>query len=522
MKSLSFLLLMNLKNRVKELFRRPASLIFLLILCALLALMFVGSSKTATAGQNYRPITELFAMTLGLYTFVFGAGVLQGLSSGASFFSMADVNLLFSTPLAPRRVLLYGLIKQMGTSLYIGLFLLFQYSWLHQSYAISIAELLVILLGYGLCMFCSQLTAMAIYSFTSQYERAQTAVRIGIFVVFGTFILSFILPALQNQNDIFGSIVATANASPALLLPVAGWLCAAAAGVLTGSWLPVLLGLGATALFAAVLVFAVAKARGDFYEDVLLATGVSFTAITAKKEGKLSEAPPRNVKVGKTGIGKGLGSNAFYYKHMLENRRSRFFLLDTTSALFLLINWGFAFLTRENGLIMILCFSVYLQIFTTATGRWVRELLLPFAYLVPEPPFRKLVNLCRESILKLAMESILLFVPVGFILGLSPQETAACIVMRIGFGLLFIAGNILIERILGSLTSKTIIMLLYFLIMLLLCIPGLVLGIVLMAVAGTSSYVLPLLVISLWNTACAAIIVFFCRDILSYAELNNR
>ena len=42
--------------------------------------------------------------------------VWSGLKSGATFFKMSDVNLLFVSPVSPKTILAYGLIKQMGAS----------------------------------------------------------------------------------------------------------------------------------------------------------------------------------------------------------------------------------------------------------------------------------------------------------------------------------------------------------------------------------------------------------------------
>ena len=143
--------------------------------------------------------------------------------------------------------------------------------------------------------------------------------------------------------------------------------------------------------------------------------------------------------------------------------------------------------------------------------------------MVPESPFRKLLGICRESVLKVCVEAAVLFIPIGLILGLSVFEILACIAARIGFGVLFIAGNILIERVLGSMVSKTLIVFLYFIIMILIAAPGIVLGVgaALLFPAG-GAVVLPMLSMFVWNTLAAVLIVYLCRNILDYAELNNR
>lgn len=94
--------------------------------------------------------------------------------------------------------------------------------------------------------------------------------------------------------------------------PVAGWLKAAAGGAIGGEPLPLVLGLGGTAAYIAALVLLITRTHPDFYEDVLKATEISFSAVTASKEGKMAEPVPANVKVGKTGIGAGRGARRVF------------------------------------------------------------------------------------------------------------------------------------------------------------------------------------------------------------------
>ena len=60
---------------------------------------------------------------------------------------------------------------------------------------------------------------------------------------------------------------------------------------------------------------------------------------------------------------------------------------------------------------------------------------------------------------------------------------------------------------------------LYFLILLVVAAPGIILGIVAGIFTGTAA---GLLVTFLWNLLAAAVIGFACKDILNCAELNNK
>ncbi len=522
MKGIRYLFFTIIKNQIKDLKNNPGKLIYIIFLGIMLVI--AGLSGGHSNVMDTRSLKELFAIIFALYAAVFLLGAYKGFSSGASFYSMADVNLLFGLPVTPRRILMYGLIKQMGMSLLLGIFLIFQYSWLNMQYGLTMGGLVIVLLGYCIVVFSSQVTAMIIYSFTSCDDRRRNISK-ALFIALCVLVAGYLVyPLFFNRSDLLGTITARANTLFIDLIPVVGWMKAVVAGFLSGNFLPTILGLLSTVGLIVLLVMLLTYNRSDFYEDVLQATEVSFTAITAKKEGKVAEVVPKNVKVGKIGLGHGKGASSFYYKHLVENRRSRFFILDFNSLLFIIMCIVFSYFLKDAGIIPVFVFSIYILLFTTAAGRWLKELLLPYVYMVPVSPFKKLVMISCESIIKLVVECMLLFVPIGFLLQLSPLTTLICIIGRVGFGLLFMAGNILAERLFGSMGSKALILTLYFIMMIILCIPGIILGIIAGIFLPLGGDALPtaLLVMTICNVGISALITFLCRNILSYAELNNR
>ena len=525
MKGMRYLFLTTVKNSLKELLRKPSRLITSLLFVAALALVIVSGNMGGVpeGGDQSRATAELYAIVLALYAVVFVLGINKGLSSGASFYTMSDVNLLFGLPVSPKRILVYGLIKQMGTSLLVGFVLIFQYAWLHNLYGLSLWGLIAILLGYGAVMFCTQLTAMAIYSFTSGNPGRKRAVGWIIKALCAAVLALLALPAALDRQHWLAAVVGAANGPVFDLIPVAGWVRYAVVGALEGQYLALALGLAGVVAYVLLVLFAVTRTHADFYEDVLQATEVAHSVVAAKKEGKLAEAAPAKVKLGRIGLGRGWGASVFFYKHLLENRRGRLFLLDSMSLLFAAMCIAFSFFMREMGPIPVFSFCVYMQLFSTSTGRWARELLQPYVYLAPAPPFRKLMMICGESLLKTVAESLVIFVPIALILPLTPLDLAACVAARIGFGLLFMAGNLLTERLLGSWGNKAMILLLYMLIMLLLCAPGVALGIFLGILAGeTLGFAAAMLAILAWNLLAALVIGYLCRNILNDVELNAR
>lgn len=124
----------------------------------------------------------------------------------------------------------------------------------------------------------------------------------------------------------------------------------------------------------------------------------------------------------------------------MENRRARVFLLDTTSLVFVGVILFFSFFMRDGGLVSVFAFATYMQIFSVSMGRWLRELTLPYVYLVPAGAFQKLLAICRETFLKICVEAVLVFLPAGayfagqnrwrLLLVFSPASASACSLWR--------------------------------------------------------------------------------------------
>ncbi|MDR0897173.1 MAG: putative ABC exporter domain-containing protein [Oscillospiraceae bacterium] len=522
MSALAYLMRRTILNKLRAMFRSVGSIISMVLVVALVALVFISSSMNGDGPMVYRPIGELTGGVLAVYVLLFVLIVKNGLNKGVSPFTMADVNLLFSAPVSNRRVLLYGLVKRLGTSLMLGFFILFQYSWMNGVYGIGVGFLIFAMLGYALTVFGAQLTAMVLYVLTSGNARRKRLATWGLVAVTGAVVLYVLVCAYLGQPDWLGGLLASLDDLAPTLYPVAGWLGYAVAAANGGDWLTVGLVLAATSTFVLLMVRLLTVTQADYYEDVLQSTETTHSAIAAAKEGKNSAALPENVRVGHTGMGKGWGASAFYYKHKLESRRARRFILDPMGLVVLGTVLVFTFFMRNEGLIGPLFFSVYMLFFTAATGRWVRELLLPYVFMVPEAPFKKLLQCLRESMQRMAFEAVLMAIGVALILKLTPVEGAAFALSRFSFALLFTAGLLLVERLFSGVKVKWLAMLLMFFVEILMMLPGIAaaiaVGILWSNLLGLNLTIL--LVPALLNIPVALFGLFLSRNVLQTTEIT--
>ncbi|MBQ3107457.1 MAG: hypothetical protein IJC68_02455, partial [Firmicutes bacterium] len=302
---------------------------------------------------------------------------------------------------------------------------------------------------------------------------------------------------------------------------VLGWTKAFAAAALYGNWGIAVLWLIPCIVYVAALVLAISKAKADYYEDVLETTERSYAALEAAKLGRVKEGAAKT-KVGKSGMGKGWGASAFFYKHLTESRRES--VIDKGILIGTIAGAFFMLLTKdgsESDMIAALIFTTYMQIFTINMGRWNKELIKPYIYLVPQSNFKKLLAILSESFLKQAVDSVVVMTVIGLILQLNVQQILICIVTRYGFGLVLLGANIFAERVLGGIQSKSLILTLYLIMMMLVAVPGMVLAFVLAEVVPEVGLYGGMLVSVVWNVICAFLMLFFCRNVLQNPEMNQ-
>lgn len=516
---LIYLIGTKLKNQVKSFFKSPGKIIYLVILAALIVITIFSGNKADTGGRTFRDIRELAAGVTVFYSVKAVLISYNGFSNGASMYTMADVNFLFPGPFQQRKVLFYGLFRQLGTSLLPGFFILFQYAWLHRALNIGYGVVLIILLGYAFTVFFAQIAAMVIYSLTSADDRKKSVAKTIYFLVIAAFAAYIAAAALGDRTRILERVAAAAVGPVAGLFPIAGWIGRVVEGILLGNAGEVLFGLILCAVFLAALICFLVFGKHDFYEDVLKSSEIAQSAITARKEGQIGDAAPSRVRVGRIGIGRGVGAGVFYYKHMLENRRSRLLILEPMSLTFAVILIVIAVFMRKSGLLAILPTATIFQFFTVALGRFNKELTRPYIYLIPEPPLKKMLYALAELLPSTVLEALIIFIPVSIIMGASPAAAALCIAVRISYAFLLTAVNVAVSRLWGG-SNKTLAFLLYFAVLAAMAAPGIVLA----AVAGTlyggaPEAVFVSLVIA--NVPVALLVLFLCRNMLQYAELNR-
>ncbi|NLC73399.1 MAG: hypothetical protein GX684_06480 [Ruminococcaceae bacterium] len=532
MSPLLYLLAAKLKNMLKRFFRSPGKLIYALFLIAMMALVFFTSGKgdVPNAGA-LRNANELLAIIIALFGVLFLLITFSGFSEGTSIFKMADVNLLFTGPIKPMRILFYAMAQQLGVSVLTGLFIVFQYNWLNRSYGVNMTGIIAILVGYGLTIFTAQVAAMLIYILTAGSENRRRYVKLGLFVIVGAYALWIVYNLVTAGGSPMTTLVSLSSTLPIKLFPVAGWLGTAAFGISVGNMSAVALGLVLWAAFLAALLFITSKSDQDYYEDVLQSTEKIHKTLEAVKENR-TPTSTKVSKVGKSGLGGGWGSSVFWYKMMLENRRQKKFFVGFSELFLALFCLGFGYftVTEKTGVYPLLGFVAYMQLFSIELKGIGRELTRSYIYLVPEPPFKKLFWGIIESVPGFIITAIVIYVPLGILKNISPEVIAIASLWHVTMCSAVLSVNLLIRRFFGD-SSKVLMFFLYVIVLIVAMAPGIALGILLTAsgVIGSAASAVPLgdgpyilAVSAIWNLIASLFLIFLSRNMLNYAPTSVR
>ncbi len=537
MNALLFMMRKRLKNMLLELLHHPGRLIAYLFILGLLLFSGLANMRTPDEPDRYMDIRLLEGIYLGLLLLITVPSLLAGLRSGANIFTLSDVNNLFISPISPRKILLYGLLRQMGTALLMMVFF-FSYAGMAVN-SFNVTPLMAVLLiaGFAVTVFLVQLLTMLIYSYSNGKPARIRGVKIAFIAVMGAALA--VVGVSLLRNGLSADTLYAAISQPLLeWLPFAGWM----KGLLFAWWegrtlWAVLYGAlltGGTAGVVALFLYI----KPDYYEDVLQNAETTFEIKAAAKEGRVTSAgtTSRAPRVRDTGIRRGWGASAFFFKHLRElRRRNRFLFVSGSTLLQLAGGVALALVLRFSGdgdmppgWIFMLVFIMYLYIllFTNSLGEWGRELSKPYLYLVPAPPLQKLLWASLTSVIKPAADGVVLSLGVGIAAGVRPFTIVMSMLLYASFGVLFTAANILSQRLFGKSGNQGLLLFLYVLMLMLLVLPGLAGGIVIGVLldAGHLPAILPTAVMALpmivWNLLASFGIGVLCRGALHDMETS--
>ncbi|QIB69665.1 hypothetical protein Ami103574_10175 [Aminipila butyrica] len=522
MSSLFFLLIRNVKNNFLELLRKPAKLILWIFVIAMLGGMLVLSTFTRESGGNALDIFWLKGILFLLVMFFVVLAIQKGLSNGDVIFDMSDVNLLFVSPVSPRLILMYGIVRMAKMAFWAGFFILFQSNSLSSSFGIGFQSVLILLLGFILAVCLLQILSLLIYSLTNGKPGRKLLVKVISVLVFLPLIVYFGMQFLRTGKLIL-ALHNTLLSPVASWTPVAGWASEGAISLISGQVGNGLLFFGLMVVAGALLILYIALSNPDYYEDVLVATETAFEKKRVVSEGQINTeaSSTRKVKVSKTGIS-GFGASTIFYKHLRESFRANRFGLWGLSSVFSVLGAAlFALFLRGEGggLITLLQVLMWMQIFLIGTGRGLKELYMHYIYLIPDSSFRKIVWSNLEIMFKVLVESIFVFCIAGFIMKASFLLILTAIAVYTLFSFLLLGINYLSLRFTGADISAGLLIVIYMIAVIVIMLPGLVAAFVISFLSGGGSVLLGCGALALWELFAGLVCFAFSKGVLHSSDM---
>jgi hypothetical protein len=523
MRPLLYLLKRNLVNSVRELAKKPGVLIAYIIIAVFFALFLITSIVMPSRQLQAGSAEEFGAIVLMLILMIVYFGIRQGITSGSSFFRQADVNLVFTAPIAPQQVLVYGFIRQFFMTLMAALFVLFQIPNLRNNFAIGPAGVLVIIAGIILLFFSTQLFGMLVYSVASRSARTRSGLVSGLNIFVGLWLAGF-MPVLLEKKDLLQAAVVYLNSRIFDCLPLVGWFKALLMVAVGGTGGAFLLNLALILAAIAVMVFILYALKTDYYEDVLVATDSREQAIRAKKEGRAGwnwNTRARKIKYRFTGT----GAMAVLQRHLLEYRKTGWFFVDGSSLIVMAIGIASKYLFPFSSMTTTLYFSVYFLFFFSLQGKWSQELGRPFIYLIPASSAAKVFYATLAGVLKSGVDGLLLFAVAGFMFKSDIATVLLCALVYMTFGAVYTYGDVLARKLFGQTHSRNLALFVKMFLLLFIIAPGIIISVFSNSILGAAfnpelaSYI-SFLALAAYNLIACALMLFMARSIFKELEMG--
>jgi hypothetical protein len=459
--------------------------------------------------------TGLLFVYISFYIFAF---ISTATKKGDLIFQMSDVNLMFVSPISSRKILLYGILRMAKASFLAGLFILFMGN-LFAGYGINYGGVLLTFFGVIISVCVLSIMSLIVYNFTNGNKRRKLAAKITVYVLFAPAVISYLFLFITTEN--FAMVIDEIVRSPFFVfIPIAGWMSTGISAIFLGEMAVGFMFIGANVLLGILLTVYIMRSKPDYYEDTLVSTETAYEKMRALSEGNLNAVMVKDgkVKIKKTGIS-GKGASALFYKHIREAfRESKLGIFTTGSLIICGIAVAAIYFTKDILLVMIILMG--LQIFAIGMSRGLKELFTHYVYMIPETSFNKIIWSNVEAMVKDLIESILIFILGGLLIGESIGIILGCIFAFTMFTMLLIGSNYLYLRFTGDKLSKGLLILFYYLALVIIMLPGLIPAMIIAAgIEGAAGVIIGLIIFAVWELIAGLILFALSKGVLHNCDM---
>lgn len=520
MKPLFYILRKSVKNWLLDLKREPTKLIIYISCLIFVVLALVVNKGNSSEKSIFNP--SLYSTIVGILILVFTAPDLySSINKGATFFRGADINLVFTSPTSPQKVLVYGFIKQIYASFFAVFFILFQSYTISRFSNIKSYGIIVIMFGLFIMLLFTSILKILLYSIASKSERNKVILR-NAFKVLGAFLIIVYFIELNITRAPGKAILSLLNSPLVPYIPVYGWVREIIMASMNGVSVMFFVYIILIILSGALCSYIIYSMKLDYYEDVLASTELKETAIASTRRGEKvtiqSGKKPRVRKVQYTRKGK--FASAIFWRQILEYKKTGFALINGMSVFYAVIAITAGIFSPVKDLKIILGGMIYLQLIFTFANKWQKDLSNPYIYLIPDHAFKKVIYATAVDNFKNVVDGTIVFLITGILFKSNIILILLNIIAFASVGSLFIYGGILTRRILGSGNNIIFTAFIRIVILVLIVAPSIViLGVLYSSVSGFSGMILGYVSSIVYNIAFSALILYLGKGVFENVEL---
>ncbi|KEO74469.1 putative ABC exporter domain-containing protein [Anditalea andensis] len=418
-------------NNIKLILRNPFRLIPYALLVGYFSL-FYFRGRSQRFGDSSTDLKELQGIDYGTQN-VIGTLTVIGLifltfqlfratKKNVSFFTMADVNFLFTSPVSPANILIYYMVRSLLPAIGMSLiFIVYGASQMSAAFDLQYSDMILMAIAIALFFFMLSPIKFLIYTLNTKYGILPQ-IKLGILAMGVILALMIVIPGIL-ADKFWQGMFAWISADWFSLFPLVGW----SRGIFgylyhRNFWISLCFMLPYLVLFFIVLKLVLVHSD-EYYEDVL-----ETTQSNEEKKDKIKQKKGNSESAFSLNSGKklnlpdfGWGANALYWRTYVHSSRQDFHPLFGIYSLGLAaIGVILAILSRMDIMTHKLVYGYFLSTvllyFIAGMSRsQMGDLKKPFYILIPDTWSAKFWNLIRLDIYQSLIFSVLLIVPTVFI-----------------------------------------------------------------------------------------------------------
>lgn len=457
--ALLYILKRSLLNTIKNLVKKPATLIAYIIIAAFTASGTIISALNKNASFYTLEPDIVLTIYVGYTLFILFVTIASSFSGGNTFFRMADVNMLFTSPIKAGYILIYGFVKQMAINLLIMVFLSLQYPTWKRMLGFTAGAGTVLASSYILLVMLSSVLGIVVYSYVSRKPGRRAFLKGVLMGFLVLFMLPYITRAIRS-GDILGSLVEYFSSEGIKYVPVIGWLREALAGTIYGISANVVLNLLYLLILTIVILIYIYKMDTGFYEDAQTGAEIREKVLSAAREGKTTTIYSQNRKYRKVDFEFTLeGGKAVFQRQILEQRKTGLGFVSIRTLIFLCIAVAVTFMVDIDGDTLLAIFlggSVYIMMIFNMVGTWESELSKHYIYLIPASAFSKMFYSTIPIVLKLFVEGLIVFCAAGILANSSVLTILSAVIAYTMIGASFTYSDVFARKLFGRIHGKVL------------------------------------------------------------------